>query len=272
MSKISANNQLSILVLSSDKYQPILKLWAYYFNKHWKDCPYKTYAVSNTKPISLPNIECLVTNVPVMDNADHFKQMMLHALNHITTPYVLCVVEDQIIVKDVISENFDHVVNYMDNNDITKVRCLSMPCGDRPLEVEDGFINSENFGIIDNNNEYRNSLQAAIWNRSRLIELLNVYTADFSGWVFECDEQFRNKSKDWTYIACNHGKGGHLLDRPEGKGDSPLLQYVELVRWGLFDRIYIDFFRDMVKKDGLSIDTPEYKPFGAGLKKEELPL
>ena len=269
---MSHHSKCSILVLSSDNYQPILKIWSFYFNKHWKECPYKTYTVSNQNPIDLPNIKCFNTGVPISEGAEHFKGMMLHALHRIDTPYVLCMVEDQILVKDVITENFDTVINYMSKHDITKVRCLSMPEGDHELDVQEGIMNNKNFGIIDNNNPYRNSLQAAIWNRERLIELLQTFEYDFSGWSFEVEDSFREYSKKWTYIACNQGKGGNLLERYPGMSDSPLMQYVELVRWGLFDRIYIDFFRKMLKEDGLSIDTEEYTRFGAGKKKEELPL
>jgi len=179
--------------------------------------------------------------------------------------------EDQIIVKDVITDNFTQAISYMDKHDITKIRCLSMPEPDTELDIEEGIINNKNFGFISLENEYRNSLQAAIWNKDRFVELLKTREEVFSGWVLETDEKFRDYSKKWKYISCKHGKGGTFIDRYEGMGDSPLLNYVELVRWGKFDRLYIEYFREMFAKDNFSVDTPEYEKFGAGKPLEWFP-
>ncbi len=265
------NFDCSILVLSSDAYQPILKIWDFYHKKNWK-CPYNVFTISNNQNFKSKNVTCVVTKVQWDENATHFKPMVLEGLKKISTKYVLFMVEDQIIVKPVKTDNFYHALNFMERNDITKVRCISMPEPDLPLlGVSEGPINSINFGAISKNNEYRNSLQAAIWNKDRFIELLKSKKGDFSGWVLETDEDLREYSKKWNYVACRQGKGGTLLTREEGQTDSPLLQYVELVRWGLFDRIYIDYFKNMFAKDNIDITTPEYEPFGGNLSKEELP-
>ena len=89
--------------------------------------------------------------------------------------------------------------------------------------------------------------------------------------MLETDPTLRNYSKKWNYIACRQGKGGTLLTRDEGQTDSPLLQYVELVRWGKFDSLYIDYFKEMFAKDNIDITTPEYELFGGNLAKEDLP-
>jgi len=270
---MKTDSDLSILVLSSDTYQPIPKAYDFYFKKHWADCPFKAYTVSNHNKFESDSIECLVTGIDWDENANHFKPMVLHALNEIKTKYVLFMVEDQILVKDVITDNFHQAIEYMDENDITKLRCLSMPEPDEELTTEKGIINNKYFGLISKDNMYRNSLQAAIWNRENLKELLNSYSEPFSGWVLESTDSFREYSKKWNYVACRHGKGGDLLTRDlfEGQEDSPLLQYVELVRWGVYDRIYIDFFREKFSSDGFSVDTPEYERFGAGKPKEWFP-
>ena len=265
------NFDCSILVLSSDAYQPILKIWDFYHKKNWK-CPYNVFTISNNQNFKSKNVTCVVTKVQWDENATHFKPMVLEGLKKISTKYVLFMVEDQIIVKPVKTHNFYHALHFMERNDITKVRCISMPEPDLPLlGVSEGPINSINFGAISKNNEYRNSLQAAIWNKDRFIELLKSKKGDFSGWVLETDEDLREYSKKWNYVACRQGKGGTLLTREEGQTDSPLLQYVELVRWGKFDRIYIDYFKNMFAKDNIDITTPEYEPFGGNLSKEELP-
>jgi len=89
--------------------------------------------------------------------------------------------------------------------------------------------------------------------------------------TLETDKDFREYSKKWKYVACRQGKGGTLLSRNEGQTDSPLIQYVELVRWGKLDHIYYDYFMDMFKKDKIDISSKEYEPFGGNLTKEELP-
>ncbi len=268
---MKGNFDCTILVLSSDFYQPILKIWDFYHQKNWK-CPYDVITVSNKKKYESKNIECIVTGVPWDENASHFKPMVLEGLKKVKTKYVLFMVEDQIIVNRVENDNIYHALNFMENNDITKLRCLSMPEPDLPLEGDpQGPINDENFGTISKDNEYRNSLQAAIWNKDRFIELLNSKDEDFSGWVLETDKDFREYSKKWKYVACRQGKGGTLLSRNEGQTDSPLIQYVELVRWGKLDHIYYDYFMDMFKKDKIDISSKEYEPFGGNLTKEELP-
>ena len=275
------NFDCTIFVLSSDFYQPILKIWDYYHQKNWK-CPYNVITVCNNSPYDSKNnqfldysnrkIECLNTEIPWDENASHFKPMVLHGLSRITTKYVLFMVEDQIIVNRVENNNIYHALNFMERNDITKLRCLSMPEPDEPLIGNpEGPINNDNFGMISKNNEYRNSLQAAIWNKDRLTELLKSKDEDFSGWVLETDKEFRDYSKKWNYVACRQGKGGTLITRNEGQTDSPLVQYVELIRWGKLDAIYYDFFMDMFKKDNININTEEYERFGGNLTKEQLP-
>jgi len=74
--------------------------------------------------------------------------MLLHALDKIDTKYILYMCEDQIIVKDVITDNFTQAISYMDKHDITKIRCLSMPEPDTELDIEEGIINNKNFGFI----------------------------------------------------------------------------------------------------------------------------
>lgn len=271
---MKTNSDLSILVLSSDAYQPIIKIWDFYFQKNWKDCPYKAYTVCNKTKYESEKVECFETGVEYDEFANHFKPMVLHALNKIKTKYVLFMVEDQIIVNPVINENISQALNYMDKHDITKLRCLSMPEPDEPLIEEEGIITNKNFGFISLDNEYRCSLQSAIWNKERFIELLNVQEDYYSGWNLEVGQHFRDHSKQWKFMACRHGKGGDLLTRDlfEGQTDSPILQYVELIRWGLLDRIYVDFFRQMFKEDGVDINTSEYEKFGVFKKKEDLPL
>ena len=265
------NFDCTVLVLSSDTYQPILKIWDFYHKKNWK-CPFKVLTISNQKPYKSKDIECVVTGVKWDENASHFKPMVLEGLKKVTTKYVLFMVEDQIIVNPVESNNFYHALNYMERNDITKLRCISMPEPDLPLlGVSEGPINNINFGTISEKNEYRNSLQAAIWNKDRFIELLKSTKGDFSGWVLETDPTLRDYSKKWNYVACRQGKGGTLLTRDEGQTDSPLLQYVELVRWGKFDSLYIDYFKEMFAKDNIDITTSEYELFGGNLAKEDLP-
>ena len=60
----------------------------------------------------------MVTDINWDENANHFKPMVLHALEKIKTKYVLFMVEDQILVNDVINENFYQSIEYMDENNI----------------------------------------------------------------------------------------------------------------------------------------------------------
>ena len=268
---MKTDSDLTILVLSSDHYQPIIKVWEKYFTKHWSDCPYKVVSVCDLSHYDSKVINFETTNIESQPDASHFKGMLLHALDKIDTKYILYMCEDQIIVKDIITDNFTQAISYMNNHDITKIRCLSMPEPDTELDIEEGIINNKNFGYISLENEYRNSLQAAIWNKDRFVELLKSREEVFSGWILETDEQFREYSKKWKYISCKHGKGGTFIDRYDGMNDSPLLNYVELVRWGKFDRLYIEYFREMFAKDNFSVDTPEYEKFGAGKPLEWFP-
>lgn len=262
---------LTILVLSSDPYQPILKVWEKYFLKYWPDCPFNVISVCNHSHFKSNIIKFVKTGIEIKEDASHFKPMLLEALKFVNTKYILYMCEDQIINLPVNTENFLHLIEYMGQFNIVKTRCLSMPSPDRDIIYERDFINKENFGFIDEKNEYRNSLQAAVWFAPYFEELLLSLPGQFSGWIFETNESLRNYSSKYIYMGCKHGKGGTFLDRYEGMGDSPLLNYVELVRWGKFDRLYIEYFREMFAKDNFSVDTPEYEKFGAGKPLEWFP-
>ena len=95
-------SDITLVILSSDPYQPILKVWEKYFNKHWPQCPYKVLSPCNHKHFESDTINFVVTGIDAREDATHFKPMLLQVLDKVDTEYILYMVEDQILVNDVI--------------------------------------------------------------------------------------------------------------------------------------------------------------------------
>lgn len=149
-------------------------IWPAFFtilDRFYKNRSKDIYLVTNNKKIQHKGVSIINTGPEI----DWFYRT-LKSLNSIDSKYILFLLEDYFISKEVREEDIDFLVKKMDDENCCYCR-LSKSC----------YVNyNRNIIKLSPKSEvpYLISLQPGIWNRSDLIELLNKINKQ-SPWDFE---------------------------------------------------------------------------------------
>jgi len=218
------NNELSILIASFSKAYDIWNITDYYFNKYWKDNPYKIYLGANGENRS---DFCPINWLYINSGPDiSWSNSMLDYLEAIDSKYVLIYLDDFALYNDVNTRDIEKVIQFINNNNSKMVRLNSSPKPDIKINNFLGQIS------IKDRVPYSTSLQAAIWDKDFLITLLKY---NFNPWEFEIKagktaEAFENQDKFYsTYGA--------------------ILQYKHFVEKGKF----LPFIKELSKNDNINL-------------------
>lgn len=172
---------LAVVISSCDYYCDCWKPMAYSVNKHWGDCPFPIYLITNFKKPNLPGIS--IINV----GEDKAWGNNLHrVLEQVPVQYILLLQEDYFLTSKVDTSAIEKHVEYCIKEDIDYLR-LDIP-------FRDNLTTSNPRYCLDPiSKEYALCLQTAIWRRSTLLDLTKK---DWTGWEYE-----RNIHR---YIRQNH--------------------------------------------------------------------
>ncbi len=218
-------NELSILIASFSKAYDIWNITDYYFNKYWSDNPYKVFlgANGNDKKKYCPKKWLYINK-----GADlSWSKSMIDYLNCINTKYVLVYLDDFALTNNVVTNSIDTIIDFMNKDNSKMVRLSSRPKPDVKINSMIGRIS------IKDRVPYSTSLQAAIWDKEFLLDLLKY---DFNPWQFETkagktNEAFKNSDK--FYATYNS-----------------ILEYKHFVEKGKF----LSFIKENAKNDGIFLD------------------
>jgi hypothetical protein len=154
-------NNLSILIVSCDRYSDI---WPYFFSlfhKYWTDCPWKIFLGTNHIEYSDPRVYSLRVGDDV-SWADGARKMV----EHLPTDYFLLLLEDFFIQNDVATKSIVDCLRTLMNLQGGYLRL-------RPFPKPDANIAEySNIGAIDIDAPYRLALQAAIWKKEVFLRLV----------------------------------------------------------------------------------------------------
>lgn len=172
MQNNSHQKEVALLIPSCDKYSDV---WPYFFKllfKYWPEVKnHKIYLLSNHASYPDPNI----INIGIgkekswSDNVDF-------ALKQIDADYILVILEDFLLTAKVDIVSLEKLFCGMKEKAAGYLRLMAnpppkAPCRDNP-----------HIGIVEKGEEYRTSLQAAIWRKTLLQKIL--LTGE-SPWGFE---------------------------------------------------------------------------------------
>jgi hypothetical protein len=172
--------------MSCDAYSD---LWTPFFNlfwRHWGDCPWPVYLGTNHRPFSDQRVASLATG-----DAEWSDRLRL-CLESIDSDFVLLLLEDYFLDGAVSSRLLCDKLADLRSLGGAQLRVFPSPGPDRQLQSH------PDLGIIDARAAYRVSTQAAIWNRSHLLQLL---VGSESIWNFEWNATDRSRSSGATYYA-----------------------------------------------------------------------
>ena len=169
--------QCAIYIATCDKYSDLWPGFFHCFHKYWPDCPYDVYLGANQ--ISWPDRRVCTLSSSVDSS---WSARIKEHLQNLDYQYVIFILEDFFIRKDISSSAIQKLIDFMVIKDATMLRLLPRPPPQRILDVTLGV------GVCDEALPYRICTQASIWRRSSLVQLLR---GNENIWEFEHSVQDR---------------------------------------------------------------------------------
>lgn len=221
-------HNLTILVASFDAYYDAWKPFAFFFARHWPDCPYPVRVITNRFRLD----EGRFRELPVGEHRG-WSNKLLKALESLDTDYVLYIQEDQFVLRPVSQPQFESDLAYCVAHGADSLSYRAFPgveAGYQPIH--------ERFGVIGRNSNHRTKADPCIWKRSSLIKLLRP---NETAWDFLTVANDRSRD---SYFLRYHEQSGSTVDYLPGSA----------IRRGLWRREGYQMCRDY----GLKIE-PGYR-------------
>jgi hypothetical protein len=200
---------LSVLVLSCDKYSALWPLFFSNFRAFWPDCRYPVYLLSNHKAFD----DDYVSSIRVGDDID-WSTNLLSALAQIPTQYVLLMIDDAPLTNHVTSGHLEKILSVLSHIDLNYLNLKASP---RPLKSS----LSPDIGILPSGTLYRASLVPCIWKKSTLQQLL---VKGENAWEFEINGSIRSDVYD-NFLSLS----------------APFFEYLHIVVKGMILRSAVDY-------------------------------
>lgn len=152
---------VTVLVPSCDRYRDLWRPFVTLLQRHWPDCPYPVVVGSNHAVCE----ESWVTPLPIGDDLTWTKSTRA-MVERIDSPIVLMLLDDFFFRSRVNTARIEGLVRDFERLDAAYLRLVPNPPPDLRL------ARFSDVGEIAPGAPYRSSLQAALWRKSDLLELL----------------------------------------------------------------------------------------------------
>ncbi len=174
---------ISILIVSCDKYQDMWEPYFFLFDKNWSNCPYKVYLMTNYLKPDLAKIGIINVGEDIS-----WSDNLAYSLKKIKSKYVFILLDDFFIVDTVKNDQVVQVVNWAIDNDVDYLHLFRYP---RPKKLI-----CNNIGIIPARTMYRVSTISSLFKKEVLSNLLDEKE---SAWDFEIKGSLRSKNYNEFY-------------------------------------------------------------------------
>lgn len=151
---------MTIIVDSFDGYSDLWPVFFAVFEKQWPDCPFDIKLVSNFHTYK----DICVINVGLETS---WSDRTLKALKQIETEYIILLLEDYLFGKSINTEEINKALEFAKTQNIKYLRFTNIP--------KSRFHTKEDIFPLYQDEEYAINLQAAIWKKDYLIEILEKY-------------------------------------------------------------------------------------------------
>ncbi len=200
------NIDLCIAVMSSDSYNDI---WPAFFDYWFANSLFSSlpiYLITATK--SYDDVRVKVINTPESKDLS-WSHRLVDGIQQIDHQYILLLTEDLICYAESDLKLINEIYEFIASNDISCLRLVPSPCPDNKI--------FGNIGLLSDWRLYRVSLQASIWNKTSLLNILKIGETP---WQFELFGTVRAKEYS-GYFAVYY----------------PVLHYAEIVGRGKLTRL-----------------------------------
>ena len=155
-------SSVAVVVSSCDAFFDVWRPFAFFFRKHWPDCPFQMFLIVNELQIRSGSIEAL----PVGPDRGWASNMRA-ALEKLEQPHVLYLQEDYFLDRPVRREQLaeDFAYAFEHNADAFCLRARTK------LEREFEPIN-DRFGVVPRDSDGRTRCQTTLWRRDAFLKAL----------------------------------------------------------------------------------------------------
>ncbi len=163
MDKISTKKDCAIFISSCDSYSDAWEPFFTLFFKYWPDCPFPIYLISTTKKYNDSRVNMI--NFPNLKDTN-WAERIKNSLQIYPYKYIIYFQEDYFLTKSVNTEKILSLLDLMREENAAYLRLYPSPGPDKKFKKYNGV------GEINDNSEYRTSLQVAIWDSAVLNKML----------------------------------------------------------------------------------------------------
>ena len=177
---------MTIVFIGYDGYSDLWYDCVRLYKKNWPDCPFRTIFVNNSKNFKDAGIEVLHAG----DDAEWSNKVKV-AIEEVDTPYICLLLEDFYLGDIVDTEKVMRTLQFINKENLRYYKLVNM---NRAVRNHDKSYKGYRFlPVIPKSDEYGVSLQAAIWEKQYLIELLGE--GNYNAWKFEFDRVKESQGK-----------------------------------------------------------------------------
>ena len=170
------DSRMTIVFIGFDGYSDMWDDCMHLFKRFWPDCPYKVLFVNNEKDVVFDGVEVLHAG----KNAE-WSLKVRTAIEATESPYVCLLLEDFLVGSKINTETVKETLELIVKEKIRYYKLVNM---NRAVKNTDPLYKGrKGIHVIPENDEYGVSLQAAIWDKKYLSELLG--TGNYNAWTFE---------------------------------------------------------------------------------------
>lgn len=222
-----------IIVMSCDSYSDIWPYFAQCFDRFWPECPFDVYLISELKNFTHPrikNIRC--------EKKMRWGEMLLHVIDTLKVPNIIYLQEDYLLRSLVDNKALDRLLEIFNEEAAAYLRLLPWP------PPKHNHPKYENIGILLENEDYRTSLQAAIW-KTEVLEKVVKPEDDGS---YELKSIDRAKKINNVFLSL---KSNGISPDINHDGTYPLNYYATSVFQGKWLKEALKIYQQL----GINIDT-----------------
>jgi hypothetical protein len=196
----------ALLVLSCDKYADIWPPFFDFLFKFWNDCPYPIYLGSNEKLYNDERVKTICSG-PARD----WSNDTLSILKQIPEQNVIILLEDYFVYAHPDQLLLDRCIALLEKMNGTFLRLACFPSDHFEDYAYDVVAEQPEFVLTRKEARYRVNLQAGIWNRLKLMELI---VPGESPWAFETEGTKRSREGSEVYLGVRETNGLRYVHGP----------------------------------------------------------
>lgn len=221
-----------LLIASCDAYSDAWSPFFTLLNRYWPDCPFPTYLISNQQTAEVEGVSTIA-----LGQDQKWASNMLRALDRLPFEQILYFQEDYFLQQPVNNKQIFEVLQFARETGAGFIRLSGAPDPDVP------HSNSLGLGLLSPAVKFRVSLQAALWQRKTLVDLL---VPGETGWDMEIEGTRRSRSLAEPFFGVHSRR--------------PIIDYCEYT--GILKGKWVPAALRHCKREGVPVDTSRRETHG----------